>query len=599
MKALKIRYIFAYLFFVLLLVGCQKDEEGFIPTNELEVDQKMFVSDIFGVVTSNNQPVGNASVVFQDQVTFTDEYGVYTFSDVKIGNQHNVVKIEKEGFFDGARVFRSSGSSTQYQRTELQGKIFDRSFNSADGGTITKDRASLIFPAGSIIVESSEELYSGEVLVAMEMIDPGQDNIAQIMPGDLTGREEDNTLTILQSFGMVGVELQSSDGQKLQIASGKFVDVVYEVNDLFLDEAPGVIDLWTFNDDLGLWIKEGSASLQGNKYTGSVSHFSWWNFDLSVPSIVLTGKLVSNLSPLKFVWIEIKNDDNKGGHGSTDSEGVFSGRIEAGVELTMSIYSMMGCSTPGLDPIYQETIGPFNIDTDLGELNLNLNADDVVIFKGTAVDCDFEPVQKGRVVILRNFHWNFYPFTDGVVDLSFPVCGGFPFDFRLVDTESGMQTFESTINSAGEIDLMEVVICDELANHVAVDNLINGAYSIIDSLGFYNYIDAEGISHAQILGYSFLSDEAVDVNVSWELPEELEIRSYDLNYFKVRLQEGNDYVESFNMENGQAGQIEIQTIEPQGNEVSKVSGKYSVDCTDEISGLVRTITGSFILDYFE
>jgi len=54
MKALKIRYIFAYLFFILLLVGCQKDEEGFIPTNEPEVDQKMFVSDIFGVVTSNN-----------------------------------------------------------------------------------------------------------------------------------------------------------------------------------------------------------------------------------------------------------------------------------------------------------------------------------------------------------------------------------------------------------------------------------------------------------------------------------------------------------------------------------------------------------------
>jgi len=88
----------------------------------------------------------------------------------------------------------------------------------------------------------------------MEMIDPSQENTSDIMPGDLTGREDDNTLSILQSFGMVNVELQTSDGQKLNIAKDKFVDVVYEVNDLFLDEAPGVIDMWSFDYDLGIWI---------------------------------------------------------------------------------------------------------------------------------------------------------------------------------------------------------------------------------------------------------------------------------------------------------------------------------------------------------
>ena len=86
------------------------------------------------------------------------------------------------------------------------------------------------------------------------MIDPSQENTSDIMPGDLTGREDDNTLSILQSFGMVNVELQTSDGQKLNIAKDKFVDVVYEVNDLFLDEAPGVIDMWSFDYDLGIWI---------------------------------------------------------------------------------------------------------------------------------------------------------------------------------------------------------------------------------------------------------------------------------------------------------------------------------------------------------
>jgi len=596
------KYILASFLLIGLLSSCQKDDEWLEPPTDPKIDQVMYRSDIFGVVFANDAPLNEVAVTFKDQTVFTDEDGVYSFTDVEVGSQHNVVKLSKAGYFDGARTFRSAGSSTQYQQTILLEKNFDNSFDSSEGDIISKDRATLSFPAQSIVVESSGELYTGEVQVAIEMIDPSLFNLSDIMPGDLTAREDDNSLRTLQSFGMVNVELQSPSGQKLQIAPGKTVDLSYTVNDAFLNDAPEIIDMWSFDFDLGLWEKEGEATLEGNIYTGSVSHFSCWNYDVSAPSVVVNGKLISNQMDLEYFRVTILNADNKGGRGWTDSEGKFSGRVEAGVPLTLKIYANSNCWNQNADPIYEQAVGPLDVDTDLGTYTVNVDDIDFLILKGTAVDCSGVPLQEGRVVFTGAINYLSYPIKDGVIDLAIPVCSSSPVNVKIVDPITVLQTFEMSIPAPGETDLMVVSVCDEMADFMSVDNLLQGQFNLVDSLSFYSYTTQVDEQVGQILAYLIDDIISVDISLGFYMGnafamEELEEKTYDITSYSADYGDDIGVKENYRMLTGQMGQITIESIQTISSDLKQVTGMYTVDCTEDSTGALRTLTGSFNLEY--
>lgn len=68
--------------------------------------------------------------------------------------------------------------------------------------------------------------------------------------------------------------MQSTNGQKLQIASGKKVKMSNKVPNELLDKAPSTIPLWYFDESLGYWIEKGEAHLVNDSYVGEVGHFS-------------------------------------------------------------------------------------------------------------------------------------------------------------------------------------------------------------------------------------------------------------------------------------------------------------------------------------
>jgi len=360
MKSLIIKSLLISLLFLGLLSSCVKDDEGIIMENPTEVFHS---SDIFGVVTNiSDEPIAGAVATFKGNTTTTDENGVYRFSDVEVGSQHNTVKIEKEGYFENARTFRTAESAILYQKSILQEKSFDHKFQSDSDGLVEFDRVKIQFPANSIIVERNGEIYSGEVLLAMTPMDPSLERLAELMPGDMSAREDDGSISTLESFGMGNVEMQSPTGERLQIGENQNVEMSYKVSEEFLSQAPAIIDMWSFDFDIGVWIKEGQASLNGDVYTGIVSHFSSWNYDVSAPSVVVSGQVMSNIGNLTYYSVQIHNEDNEGGHGTTDDQGQFSGRVEAGVPLTMRILTNTNCSLL----VHEEEIGPFTTDTDLG-----------------------------------------------------------------------------------------------------------------------------------------------------------------------------------------------------------------------------------------
>jgi hypothetical protein len=67
---------------------------------------------------------------------------------------------------------------------------------------------------------------------------------------------------------------------------------------------PATIPLWSFNEEKGIWIEEGFATLQGNVYVGTTTHFSWVNLDEPARRVTIKGKVVDcENKPVPFVKV--------------------------------------------------------------------------------------------------------------------------------------------------------------------------------------------------------------------------------------------------------------------------------------------------------
>jgi len=129
--------------------------------------------------------------------------------------------------------------------------------------------------------------YTSDVEVFIKHI--GTDEFS--MPGDLTAINQNDELEILHSYGMVFVEMYAEDGRKLNIADGMTARMSYEIPEDLLSNAPETIKMWWYDYDAGVWREGGEATREGSRWIGEVSHFSCWNFDLNVPSVVRSFKV--------------------------------------------------------------------------------------------------------------------------------------------------------------------------------------------------------------------------------------------------------------------------------------------------------------------
>ena len=352
------RTLFIPLCISIAIIGCREDEIGFIPSDDTEI---MSTVDLTGFVTDpDGNPVADAIVLYNFEEAVTDDTGFYMLEDVEVSSVHASLEVTKPGFFEGSRTFRTQNAGTLFHRTTLVPLGVPLSL-SGGSGTVANNLVSIDFPENAVMDELTGELYTGEVDVFINHI--GTDEFS--MPGDLTAINENDELEVLISYGMVFVEMYAEDGRKLNVAEGMAVSMTYEIPDDLLSTAPETIPMWFFDYEAGLWREEGEARREGSRWIGEVTHFSCWNFDLNVPSVLVTGQIVTSNGGLSQFYVTVLNDDNKGGRGSAKADGSFSGRVEAGVPLELTIrYFEANCE----DIVYQEMVGPFDQDMDLGDI---------------------------------------------------------------------------------------------------------------------------------------------------------------------------------------------------------------------------------------
>jgi hypothetical protein len=437
----KMKFI-VFLFSLVIFASCQKVIDDF-PTNDLPDLTSKVNSSVSGFVTDeNNAPVNGATVHFGNQTFTTDSYGYFSFNNVEVIQNAAEVVVKKSGYFPGIKTYIATNNKSAFFRIKLIPKNTAGTFIASNGGNVTlTNGASVVFPADAVVIASSGIAYNGSVNVSASWINPTANDVSPTMPGDLRGIDAQGSLKILESFGMMAVELTDASGQLLQIAPGKKATLTFPIPSAILNNAPVSIPLWYFDESLGLWKEEGAATKTGNSYIGEVSHFSFWNCDVPNNYVKFNCTILDALGhPLPFVWVRISVSGNpyNAGWGLTDSSGYVHGAVPNNASLYLEVYNNYNCG----NTVYAQSFNTTNVNISLGNITIPNSTLSQAYISGTVTNCSNGPVTNGFIIMEKDNQFTRYPLSNtGSYNFSSILCSGStPANFIGEDATTGQQS---------------------------------------------------------------------------------------------------------------------------------------------------------------
>ena len=307
--------------------------------------------------------------------------------------------------------------------------------------------------------DASGNAYSGNVNVAMFHLKSSDQYLNELMPGSLLANSTAGNARIMETFGMLHVQLTGASGQNLQIANGHTAEMTVAIDATQTSTAPATIPLWSFNESTGIWQEEGSATKVGNAYVGSVSHFSWWNCDAQFPQAILNVHIQnSTAQPLSNVTVKLFRQNQNSTSAITDGNGNASGIIPAGENLTLKIYD--ACN----NVIMTNNIGPFtnNSNNTLPAITISQSLSNTITITGTLKDCSGNNVTNGVANLSYASSTNYFS------NYSTQVTNG-SFSFNVLSCASSQQlTFSgadfANLQTTGDINFTATSPTTNLGN---------------------------------------------------------------------------------------------------------------------------------------
>ena len=410
------------LFISIFILSCQKEVKTDNPVTGGGTGTVVNPTPVQGNVTgkvidNNNNAVAGATVRAGSNTTTTDSRGLFRFNNIQLDKYSAVITVEKVGFFKGYRVFSASANNTNFVKLRLLPKSLIGSIDAANGGSVTlPDNSKITLPASGVVAKATSQSYSGSVKVYAAVIDPTSADISQVVPGSFQGTDANNNRVILKSFGMLAVELEGNSGEQLQIAPGKTAKLRFTIPSSLRSTAPATIPLWSVDETTGLWKQEGSANKGTDYYEGDVSHFSFWNCDVSSQTVFLEMTIVTAEGPLSHVQVKLTRPNGSSSYGYTDSSGHVGGQVPKNEALTLEVLNT--CN----QPIYIQNVGPFSTTTNLGTITVTLSPVNTLQITGSAVNCSNQPVTSGNVLVYFEGHLYNRPISNGNFSLTITRC---------------------------------------------------------------------------------------------------------------------------------------------------------------------------------
>ena len=479
---MKSKYLFISLTLIaFLFFQCHKSLSYIgSPDTGITVNPDPITANVQGnIIDENNQPAAGVAITAGTSTTITDANGFFHINNASLDKNTTLVTAQKDGYFKAYRVFAATSGCNQVI-IKLIKQTLAGTIKSSSGGEVSfTDGLKINLSANSVVNASSGSDFSGDIQVYASYINPKASDISKTVPGSFTANDKNGKRVLLSSYGMLAVELQSSNGEKLQIKQGNVATLTIPIPSSAIASAPSSISLWYIDEQTGIWQEEGTASKNGNVYTGTVKHFSYWNCDYPYDAVNLSFTLhTPDDAPLVNAYVEVIPTDSTGGlaHGYTDSLGQVKGLVPANKSLVLEVFSLCG------DIIYSRNIDAINQSTDLGTIKISGATSSLLTFTGTLLNCSAAPVTKGYVLINFNGTTRFVA-TDanGQFTTTYIICSSVPATATVlgVDEDNQQQGSVTTVNTTSpSTNAGNVTACGTSSEQFINFSLDNINYSI-------------------------------------------------------------------------------------------------------------------------
>lgn len=571
------RLLILVLFIPFLFNSCSNDsgiDENSVDT-PLNFGNEVTKSFTGQIVDESNNPVASVAITVGNKTANTDINGVFIINNATVHEKFAFIKAKKTGYLDGSRSLVPTNGMNYARITLLSGTIVG-TVNSGASGSVSLGNGSKVTFDGNFKTETGQP-YTGVVSVIMKHLDPSDPSTVDKMPGMLLAANSSGEERVLETFGMMNIELRGAASQKLQLSTTAQIEMPISTSQLA--SAPATIPLWHFDETLGYWKEEGAATKQGTKYVGTVSHFSWWNCDAQFPTIRLCVTVVnSNGVPLANVKVGIRRASNSYTvNGFTNSQGQVCGLVPANETLTMVVFD--SCE----NAVSTTSIGPFSADTTLPNLVISNTSIQSTLVQGNLLKCDGTNVTNGYVLMRYGNQNLMSTVTNGAFSFTMLVCSatdtafrleGFDYD-NLQTTNPINFTFTTPITNVGNI-----TACNSISEFISYRIDSNPVRYIIAnitaSVGTTSGSNSSGMS---ISGYNSTTPNTTE-------------RLYLFGNTSIP---GIYTTSMFSIESVETGPINIQTVNAVSFNLSSVGaiGQY-IDIT--FNGTYTNSTGSHTIN---
>jgi hypothetical protein len=418
----KIVLFTSFLFLMLTFSSCNPNDgySGLGHTDDYVFAQNFgntVARDFIGqVVDVNNVPLQNVTIKIGTTTAQTDVNGVFIINAASVHTRFAYITATKAGYIDGSRSLAPTAGKNNV-RIMLLPNTPTETIQSGVASEVTLSSGTKVSFDGAFQDENGVA-YTGDVSVAMFHLLPSNENIDKLMPGMLYAQTADNKEAVLQTFGMLNIELRGSAGQKLNIAKEHTAEITIRIDDNQLATAPSTIPLWHFDEEKGYWKEDGIATKEGNYYVGTVSHFSWWNCDAQFPTVSLTTTVVDvDGNPMSDVRVGLlPTGFPYTAYGTTNSIGTVSGLVPSNQTMTLTVLDL--CS----NIIYTSSIGPFTTNTVLPNIVITSVMAQSTVVQGTLLKCDNTNVTNGYVLMKSGTQNSLVAVSNGAFSFNTLVC---------------------------------------------------------------------------------------------------------------------------------------------------------------------------------
>jgi len=251
----------------------------------------------FGTVTgvvadiASGEPLAGVEVKIGDKTATSDAGGTYAIADLP-PNAATVARFSKPQYASNFATVEVVKDRISVANRSMAKVAVKQEVDATAGATVTLpgSPAQVQLPPAGLVDAATGAAYSGRATVEMTPIDASRN--PRIMPGNYRAEGEPAPI---ESMGALQVELRDSSGALLNLAPGKSATIRIPVPATSASP-PLSIPLYYFKETSGLWVREGTATLVGDPpqqyYEGTVTHFTVWNADQPLDTIVIHGCVV-------------------------------------------------------------------------------------------------------------------------------------------------------------------------------------------------------------------------------------------------------------------------------------------------------------------